>query len=342
MGGHQGLATLQDWGRRRAETLTQAQSGFSALGGNQVYMDLVVGDRSEAPMRLCFMLFDQNPLAFGNFHALCTHSVPGLGEAGRQLSYRRSKVHRISKGAFFEAGDITIGDGRGGDSIFGAAGFEQERFGLNLSHDGAGLLCMAPSAAGRSQSRFRVTFGPVPALDGVSAVIGRLVSGAAHLATIEGLPVDAEERPVRQVTIVECGPVQGWATLPPPMPRDDNATARATLDGVGSAAAALRDSVASAVQAALGGGTSSSAVADDGSRADSAAGPRDASGGKGEDGAAGGQQGKKRAASSEEYAPSSSGGGAAPPPPTKRTSAMMALPFEEEMGTSDDSDDGGE
>ena len=322
MGRDNGLATLPDWGRRRADVLEQAQAGFSALGGNQVYMDIILGDRSEAPMRLVFMLFPQAPLAFANFHALCTHSVSGLGEAGHQLSYRRSKVHRVTKGRFFEAGDITIGDGRGGDSIYGAAGFEQERFGLSLSHDAAGLLCMAPSSAGDCQSRFRVLFGPVPALDGVSAVIGRLVSGADHLATIERLPVDAEDRPARPVTIVECGLIQGWATLPPPMPRAEASTARATLEDVGSAAASLRDAVANAVQAALGNGSS------------------------GEDGGVnvgdGGSDPTKDRGGKKRGAPPASG--AAEAPATKRgpggsMAPWMALPFADGLDSDDDDDD---
>lgn len=73
--------------------------------------------------------------------------MSGLGEAGHALTYRRSVVHRIVRGNFFEAGDITLGDGRGGDSIFGASGFERESFGLRLSHDAAGLLTMVPRCA---------------------------------------------------------------------------------------------------------------------------------------------------------------------------------------------------
>ena len=103
-----GLATLQDWDKHRVKALAQAQTGFSEFTGNQVYMDLVVGDRSDQPMRLVFQLFVQNPLAFANFHALCTHSVGDLGESGRLLSYRKSRIHRVQKGCFFEGGDIVL------------------------------------------------------------------------------------------------------------------------------------------------------------------------------------------------------------------------------------------
>lgn len=55
MGGgqDQGLATLKDWGARREQILADAQRGLAqTLGGNQVYLDFVLGERSEQTMRL--------------------------------------------------------------------------------------------------------------------------------------------------------------------------------------------------------------------------------------------------------------------------------------------------
>ena len=105
-GADPGLATLQDWSGKHNEVLQQAQTGIAngvGGGGNQVFIDLVVGDRTDQPMRLVFMLFEQTPLAFANFHALCTHSVHGLGEGGHPLTYRRCRVTRLVRGCFFEA-----------------------------------------------------------------------------------------------------------------------------------------------------------------------------------------------------------------------------------------------
>ena len=297
-----GLATWKDWSGKRDEVLLQAQSGIGKAhdNSNQCFLDLVVGDRGDQPMRLVFMLFEQTPLAFANFTALCTHSVGGLGEGGHVLHYRRSRITSIAKGSFFEGGDITLNDGRGGDSIFGAGGFECESFGLRLRHDTAGLLTMVPRHD-HVQSRFRVTLGPTPELDGHCVIIGRLVSGAMHLPTIEALPVDAADTPTRPVSIVECGPIPGWSTLPPPMPPAPQAS-KATLAEVDSSAEALRGTVASAVKAAL-------------EKSDAAA-------------AESADRGTKRGAAEQPAGASA-----------KRSAGMMALPFEEEMGEDDDDDD---
>ena len=310
---------VTDWAAKKEGVMAQAQAGFAnspGYGVNQVYMDLVVGTATDKPMRLVFQLFEQTPLAFANFFALCAHSITGCGEAGYLLTYKKSKVYRIVKGVCFEGGDITLGDGGGGDSLYGAAGFDSESFGLALKHDTAGLLSMVASRSGACQSRFRVSLGPTPSHDGSSAVIGRLVSGAMHLSTLESMPVDATDRPARPVTIVECGTVPGWSDVPPPMPSVGVREAKATLGTVGASADALRDSVASAVTAALG-------EAGDGGAADAGKG---GGGGGGE----GGRDSTKRAAAATD--------GMVAPPAAKR-SAMMALPFEEEMGESDEDDE---
>lgn len=142
-----GLAVYVDWAARKREVLEQAQAGWPALAGNQVYLDLTIDGRTEQTMRLVFGLFleqagrarpvvhrsavsfewrvlraPQVPLASANFYHLCKHTYDGLGEAGHPLTYRRSRFHRLVRGKFMQGGDITLRDGTGGDSIYGAAG----------------------------------------------------------------------------------------------------------------------------------------------------------------------------------------------------------------------------
>ena len=269
------MAAWVDWSAAKRRVLEQSQAGFEpSHKTNQVYLDLVIAGQTEQPMRLAFQLFEQNPLSFANFHAMCAQSHVGLGEAGKLLRYKGTDIYRISKGICLEGGDITLGDGTGGDSIYGAHGFEPEPFGLSLAHDAAGLLSYVPKdGTGFSQSRFRISLGPTPFHDGRAVIIGRMVSGMMHLSTLEGMAVDAADRPARRVSVVESGLIPGWSSIPAPLP-SAGPPATATLGMVDESANALRDSVASAVKAALveqgagskkrpaeGGGAASSAPA---------------------------------------------------------------------------------
>lgn len=57
----------------------------------------------------------------------------------KELHYKDSRFHRIIPGFMVQGGDFTLGDGRGGESIYGAK-FEDENF--DLKHTAAGDLSM--------------------------------------------------------------------------------------------------------------------------------------------------------------------------------------------------------
>jgi cyclophilin family peptidyl-prolyl cis-trans isomerase len=57
------------------------------------------------------------------------------------------------------------GDGSGGDSIYGGK-FNDEKAGLKLKHDAAGILSMANSGKNSNSSQFFFTLAPAPQCDG--------------------------------------------------------------------------------------------------------------------------------------------------------------------------------
>lgn len=210
MGRESGFAVARNWSVNREEILYEKQNGWKTFGGNQVYLDIVVGGKRDQTMRLVIALFlDEVPLAAANFFALCTHHYDGLGEGGHPLTYRRSRFNRIVRGQFLQGGELS-GNAAGGDSIYGSRGFEDEPFGLNLLHDAPGLVSMANHGPDTNRSQFLLTTGPCPHLDGTHVIVGRVISGAMHLPTIDALPTDAADRPALPVEIVESGAINGW------------------------------------------------------------------------------------------------------------------------------------
>jgi cyclophilin family peptidyl-prolyl cis-trans isomerase len=65
---------------------------------------------------------------------------------------------------------VLAGDGSGGDSIYGGK-FNDEKPGLKLKHDAAGVLSMANSGKNSNSSQFFFTLGAAPQCDGEQQLV---------------------------------------------------------------------------------------------------------------------------------------------------------------------------
>jgi len=101
-----------------------------------VFMDIKIG--KDEPLRVVFELFaDKLPKTCENFRCLCTgeKSTPY-----KSLSYKNSCFTKIIRQFCAIGGDITKGDGTGGESIYGPK-FKDESF--IIPHSRSGILSMA-------------------------------------------------------------------------------------------------------------------------------------------------------------------------------------------------------
>ena len=117
----------------------------------QVFFDVTIG--GVAAGRIKMELFaDECPRTAENFRCLCTGEA-GVCSAfgGPPLHFKGNVVHRIVPGQIFQAGDITAGNGTGGESIYGRK-FEDESFAGRAGRHRKGLLSMANSVR-TAQSR---------------------------------------------------------------------------------------------------------------------------------------------------------------------------------------------
>merc|ERR1712166_1578570 len=166
---------------------------------DKVYFDISIGG-AEAK-RVVFGLFgDVVPKTAKNFATLCDGSA-GIGNSGKALHFKGSKFHRVIPQFMAQGGDFTMGDGRGGESIYGEK-FADENF--KIKHTKPYLPSMANAGPNTNGSQFFITTEATPWLDGKHTVFGRVIEGMNHVKSIEKLGTQSG-KPKAKVTIVDCG-----------------------------------------------------------------------------------------------------------------------------------------
>lgn len=179
-----------------------------------VFFDMEIGGTPAG--RVTFELYkDVVPRTAENFRQLCT-GEPGFGYAAcpaplhvctyggcsaplltpllhlflpspRSHRYAASKFHRVIPGFMCQGGDFTLGNGRGGKSIYGGK-FDDESFkGKAGKHTGKGCLSMANAGPNTNGSQFFVCTGQTPHLDGKHVVFGKLIDGMSVIDAIEAV-----------------------------------------------------------------------------------------------------------------------------------------------------------
>lgn len=147
----------------------------------------------------------ESPMACANFKAFCTGEKGKSKESGKEMSYKNVPFHRIIKGFMMQGGDFVTHTGAGGESIYGKK-FKDDAGGLKLKHDARGIVSMSNTGKNSNTCQFFITFSDQSKLNGKHVVLGRVVQGMEVIDRVElETGTEAESKPLKPVTIVDCG-----------------------------------------------------------------------------------------------------------------------------------------
>ena len=176
---------------------------YSILEENpKVFLEISIGGVLE-PKKLVIELFsDTVPITAENFRCLCT-GEKGIGGEGKLLFFKNSNFHRVVEGFMCQGGDITKGDGTGGDSIYGSQ-FNDEPYSSKSSHIGPGIISMANDGLNSNCSQFFILTSVLQHLDQKHVVFGQVIEGFDTLHAINRCGTSSGI-PKKAIIITDCG-----------------------------------------------------------------------------------------------------------------------------------------
>jgi peptidyl-prolyl cis-trans isomerase A (cyclophilin A) len=147
-------------------------------------------------------LFDEEaPNTVANFVGLAEGTKEWTDPRTRQKTTARYYdgiiFHRVIDGFMIQGGD-PLGQGIGGP------GYEfADEFHPRLRHDRAGILSMANRGPNTNGGQFFITLAPTPHLNDRHSVFGEVTSGMDVVRRIGSTPTGRQDRPVKDIQIIE-------------------------------------------------------------------------------------------------------------------------------------------
>lgn len=146
------------------------------------------------------------PKTSENFVQLCLGGKIGKSSK-KPLHFKDTRMFRLVKDFVVQGGDVTRGDGSGGDSIYNGK-FNDEKPGLAKKFNKTGLVAMANSGKNSNTSQFFITLSDkhpqFDKINGKYVIFGQVTEGLDVLNQINAV-TEIKETPQQTITITDCG-----------------------------------------------------------------------------------------------------------------------------------------
>jgi peptidyl-prolyl cis-trans isomerase A (cyclophilin A) len=161
---------------------------------------LIFTSQAKGPI-VCELYPDKAPKTVENFVGLAKGTKewtdPKTGKKVKKPFYNGLIFHRVIPD-FMIQGGCPLGNGRGGPGYQ----FEDE-FDSSLRFDRPGRLAMANSGPNTNGSQFFITTGEPSHLNDLHTIFGQVVQGQEVVEAISQVDRDADDRPLKPVTIAK-------------------------------------------------------------------------------------------------------------------------------------------
>jgi peptidylprolyl isomerase len=165
----------------------------------RVFFDMTVAGKPVGRIEMELYAPDA-PAAVENFVDLCNGGC--VGDSGNKLHYKGSVFHSVIPGYMCQGGDITHGNGTGGETVFKKP-FRDE-INRELQRVGRGVLYMCNGGPDSNTSQFIISLKRTPWLNRCHTVFGRVVKGLDVLKAIEEVG-SRSGTTTAEVKIADCG-----------------------------------------------------------------------------------------------------------------------------------------
>lgn len=189
---------------QRQMTTGAASRSFTSTSQRVVTVNERITEREErcpkkkAYLRLSTSLGDLNLELHSDMVPRAAENFLVLAQNGY---YNGTVFHRSIRNFMAQGGDPT-GTGTGGQSIYG--GNFRDEFDNRLTHSGRGILSMANSGPHSNGSQFFILYKSAHHLDHKHTVFGKVVGGLGTITEMERVPVNDEDRPLKEIKITGC------------------------------------------------------------------------------------------------------------------------------------------